>query len=65
MDDDADDDADTVEDVLRGFLQANREAFKADPALALERIDRFLGRFPELPEADRARLRRALLGGVH
>jgi hypothetical protein len=65
MTEDEDQPAETVEDLVQGFLAANTEAFLADPAQAIEKLDRFLAKLPQIPEAERQRLRRVLLGGIH
>jgi hypothetical protein len=53
-----------VNELVREFLQANKDELAADPILAGQQLDRFLEKLAGLPEADRRMIRETVLGSL-
>jgi hypothetical protein len=58
------DEASVPHAAIREFLAVNRRELTSDPALAAERLDRFLDKLPSVREEDRQKIRRDVLGGL-
>ncbi len=56
---------DSAEALIESFILMNHANLVEDPAQALQRLDRFLARFPAVSEEDRRRVREAILGKLH
>ena len=51
--------------MIESFILASHADLVEDPAQALQRLDRFLARFPAVSEEDRRKVREAILGSLH
>jgi hypothetical protein len=65
MNDASDEAREVVETLIDGFLAANCLGLTGDPVLALQRLDRFLARFPAIGDMERRKIREAILGNLH
>ena len=59
------DETDTTEELIESFILSSHADLVEDPAEALQRLDRFLARFPAVSEEDRLKVRDAILGSLH
>jgi integrase len=60
-----DDEPDTTDALIESFILASHDGLSEDPARALQRLDRFLARFPTISDEDRRKIREAVLGSLH
>jgi hypothetical protein len=64
INEDKPDDASVPHSAIREFLAVNRRELASDPALAAERLDRFLDKLPSVREEDRQKIRNDILGRI-